>query len=175
MGKAQVNCRTSDVISVVSLCKHPKAMAVNWQELSFNSHYLTAQAVKEELAAGHIQEAEAGINELLDAMSRAEQRALSSQLTRLMMHIYKWRIQPEKRSASWTQSIRDARETIVEIREDTPSLNKLRIQSIWSRSAQRAWEAAHTEAFGEDVDSPAPLLTWGEVFDEQYRIPKREL
>jgi hypothetical protein len=48
----------------------------------------------------------------IEAMGRTEKRAVKSQLIRLMLHIIKWKCQPEKRSASWTISIRSARREI---------------------------------------------------------------
>ncbi len=60
--------------------------------------------------------------EELEEMGRRERRALESQLTRLLMHLLKWRFQPALRSGSWHLSIRDARRTILRILSDSPSL-----------------------------------------------------
>ncbi|MCP4371207.1 MAG: DUF29 domain-containing protein, partial [Deltaproteobacteria bacterium] len=48
-----------------------------------------------ELQNGNIHEATAGIQELIDALSRSEKRALKSHLIRLMMHIITWKSQME--------------------------------------------------------------------------------
>jgi len=53
---------------------------MNWQELSSTSYYKTALAVKDELQQSHLHEAMIGIEELIDAWSRSEKRALRSQL-----------------------------------------------------------------------------------------------
>ncbi|MBI1925463.1 DUF29 family protein [Candidatus Poribacteria bacterium] len=74
---------------------------MNWQELSVTSHYQTAVAVANELQGGNIQEAAAGIKELIDALARSEKRALKSQLIRLMIYVIKWKSQPERQSLSW--------------------------------------------------------------------------
>lgn len=63
----------------------------NWPELVFNSHYLTAIEVKKSLEAGEVMEAEEGVEQLIDAMARADRRAVKSQLVRLMKHIIKWK------------------------------------------------------------------------------------
>lgn len=48
-----------------------------------------------------------------------------------MMHIIKWKTQPNKRSRSWIVSILDARDAIEESREEMPSLNREFIESLW--------------------------------------------
>src|SRR5450432_3997469 len=98
--------------------------SMKWQDLSATSHYQTAVAVEEALERGEIDDAKAGIQELIDALSRSEKRALRSQLIRLMLHIIKWKTQPERRSVSWCVSILSARREIEDIQEDTPSLTR---------------------------------------------------
>ena len=44
---------------------------MNWRELAITSHYQTAVAIKNELEQGHIEESTAGIEELIDALSRS--------------------------------------------------------------------------------------------------------
>src|SRR5437016_3467716 len=97
---------------------------MNWQQLAATSHYRTAVAVRQAVSRGSVGEATAGIEELVDALARAEKRALRSRLIRLMAHITKWKTQPAQRTRSWRQTIRNARNEIAEIREDTPSLTR---------------------------------------------------
>ncbi|MBM3237141.1 DUF29 domain-containing protein [Candidatus Poribacteria bacterium] len=54
---------------------------MNWQEISATSHYRTAVIIQQELQKGNIEEANNGIMELIEALSRSEKRALKSQLT----------------------------------------------------------------------------------------------
>jgi hypothetical protein len=81
----------------------------DWQQIAVESHYLTAVGVKEALEAGDIHEALRGMDKLIDAMRRSEQRAVRSQLVRLMTHILKWHAQPTHRSPSWVATINHAR------------------------------------------------------------------
>ena len=140
---------------------------MNWHELSATSHYQTAIAIEEELKQGHIDEATAGIEEFIDALSRAEKRALRSQLTRLMAHIIKWKIQPRARSRSWARTIVDARIEIEEIQEETPSLNAAVIKQLWDKCFQSARRNAEAE-----MNQPADVteLAWDEVFDKDYQV-----
>src|SRR4051812_46327625 len=66
-----------------------RGYVMDWQELSATSHYQTALGIEDELEKGNIQEASAGLKELIEALGRSEKRALKSHLTRLMAHIIK--------------------------------------------------------------------------------------
>ena len=64
-----------------------KQHAVHWQELAQESHYHTAVAIRDVLQEGKVDDATAGLEELIDALSRSERRALESHLKRLMRHV----------------------------------------------------------------------------------------
>jgi hypothetical protein len=141
---------------------------MNWQELSSTSHYKTAIAVKNEIAIGNLSEASIGIEELIQALSRSEKRALKSQLIRLMLHIIKWQSQPERRSLSWIASIKDAREEIADIQEETPSLNNNVIAELWDK----AFVIANRDAQAEmSKKSTVTAFSWQEVFEDDYDLP----
>ena len=112
-------------------------------------------------------EAVLGLEELIDALSRADQRALEHHLIRLMQHVIKWKAQPERRSRSWAATIRNAREAIREIQEDTPSLTDERIRHRWDACLGKA----HRKAEGELNRDIAPMgLSWEEVFEAPYML-----
>jgi hypothetical protein len=140
---------------------------MKWQDLSTTSHYQTAVAVEEALDRGDIADAKVGIEELIDALARAERRALRSQLIRLMMHIIKWKTQPERRSRSWRASINSARREIEEIQEATPSLTRRVIEAMWDD----CFESAKEDAEGEmNQDVAVRSLSWKEVFEKDYEL-----
>jgi hypothetical protein len=56
-------------------------------------------------------------------MGKRERRALESYLRNVTSHLLKWRYQPEKRGASWRQSIRNGRIEIQKLLRDSPSLS----------------------------------------------------
>ncbi len=138
-----------------------------WQELATTSHYRTAAAIREALRSGDVQEAAQGIEELVDALSRSERRALESHLIRLMQHIIKWKYQPERRGRSWQNTIANARESIAELQEDTPSLTNEVIHGIWDRTLRKAHREAESEL---DLSLPPIPLTWSDVFEAEYTI-----
>lgn len=142
-------------------------MTTNWQDLSATSPYRTALAVRQALQDGNQADAIAGLEELIDTMSRSDKRALKSQLVRLMMHIIKWLSQPEHRSLSWVATIANARDEIADIREETPSLNEPVIQALWPKAFAMASRQAEAEMGRRSaVDS----LSWQEVFEAEYRL-----
>ena len=60
--------------------------------------------------------------EELEDMGKRERRSLKSQMRTVILHLLKWRYQPDKRSPSWRQSIRNGRIEIQELLHDSPSL-----------------------------------------------------
>ncbi len=47
--------------------------------------------------------------EEIRAMSRSDRRAIKSNLKLLLIHLFKWALQPERRSTSWKLTIRNSR------------------------------------------------------------------
>lgn len=140
---------------------------MNWQELSAISHYKTAVAIAHELQLGHSSEADKGIKELINALSRSEKRALKSQLVRLMKHIVKWKTQPDYRSRSWIATIQNARIEIKDIQEETPSLNNNLIQQMWGDCLSLAIVEAEDEMHQGTIIAE---LSWQEVFEQCYSL-----
>lgn len=137
----------------------------DWNMMSINSQFQTAEAAQTLLQQGQTEEAKAALNALVEAMSRSERQALKSQLIRLMMHIIKWKTQPNKRSRSLIVSILDARDAIEEIQEEMPSLNREFIESLWDQALIKAKRKAEAEM---NCKSSISSITWKEVFEDEY-------
>lgn len=143
---------------------------MNWQEQATVSHYQTAVAIRERLRAGQVAEA-AGLEELIEALSRSERRALKTHLIRLMMHVIQWQLHPDRRSRSWLASIRNARKEIRAIQAETPSLINEVLASLWAD----CWESACDQAAGEmDQDVELPPASWDDLFQTEYTLPPRD-
>ncbi|MDD2723723.1 MAG: DUF29 domain-containing protein [Methylovulum sp.] len=140
---------------------------MNWQELSAASHYKTALAIHHELQQGNSSEADNGIKELINALSRSEKRALKSQLIRLMKHIIKWQTQPDYHSRSWVATIQNARAEICDIQEETPSLNNEVIKQLWGACLSLAIVEAEDEMHQE---TNIAELSWEDVFERNYLL-----
>ncbi|MFM5983618.1 MAG: DUF29 domain-containing protein [Sphaerospermopsis kisseleviana] len=142
-------------------------MTLTWDELVFQSPYLAVEKAKELLKEGKMAEVDQILESLAESMGRSEKRAVISQVTRLMLHIIKWKCQPEKRSASWVISIRSARREIADSQEEMPSLNREFLESIWDKCFTSAKQDARDE-MGKKPEITA--LTWEEVFEENYTM-----
>jgi hypothetical protein len=62
------------------------------------------------------------VAEEIEAVGRSERREIKSRLEVLLIHLLKWRYQPDHQSKSWLASIDEARSRITDILEDSPSL-----------------------------------------------------
>ena len=60
--------------------------------------------------------------EEIESLGKSEKRAIKSNLIIVILHLLKWRYQPEKQSNSWKSSIREHRRRIRELLIDSPSL-----------------------------------------------------
>ena len=65
------------------------------------------------------------IAEELDDMGRSVRRELRNRLSGLVMHLLKWRYQPGFRSGSWSGTIREQRQQIRRLLDESPSLRPL--------------------------------------------------
>jgi Domain of unknown function DUF29 len=66
----------------------------------------------------------------LESMSRRDKREILSRLKVVLMHLLKWKYQPEQRSGSWESSIRTNRDEIAQILIDSPSLKNYPTQVL---------------------------------------------
>ncbi len=139
---------------------------MNWKELAVTSHYQTAVAVRQSLLEGNMEETQTGIEELIEALGRSEKRALRSQMIRLMMHIIKWKIEPQCRSRSWLVTIENARVEIDAILEDEPSLRR-RVPELWEKCFKLAVRLAEKET---GIRPRIRELSREEVFEEEYLL-----
>ena len=62
--------------------------------------------------------------EELEGLTKRDERALGSQLKRIMARMLKQRYQPQRASRSWEDSIANGREEIADILEQSPSLRR---------------------------------------------------
>ncbi len=142
---------------------------MDWEALATTSHYNTAVAIRDALRKGNVDDASVGLEELIDALSRSEKRALRSHLVRLMQHIIKWQVQPERRSPSWMWTIRNARIEIADVQAETPSLtDRVIAEELWERCLQLAHNEAAKDMGLTRLQPQALTLT--DVFDTPYTL-----
>jgi hypothetical protein len=107
--------------------------------------YAWSREQAELLRAGKLVQADLEhIAEEIESMGRTEKRELVSRLTILLLHLLKWRHQPEVRGDSWRLSIANARDEIADLLDDNPSL-KAQLASIMASAYRYARRKAAVE------------------------------
>jgi Domain of unknown function DUF29 len=145
----------------------------DWGYLAATSHYVLAKEIKFSLQEGDMEDALEGLDELIDSMSKIAIREMRSHLVIIMIHILKWKYQPQKRSRSWNKSILNARFEIEDVQEETPSVTKKSIELEWSKAFEKAIRLAADEMKMTDKEErnfKPEILTWEEVFEKEYYL-----
>jgi len=86
----------------------------------------------------------ANIAEEIESMGRGQTHSLSSYLQNVLMHLLKWRYQPERRGNSWRLSIFNGRYQIQRLLKDSPSL-KPKVATLISDEYHQARKIAALE------------------------------
>jgi Domain of unknown function DUF29 len=111
------------------------------------------------LRAGQFAEADfANIAEEIESMGRSEKRELVSRLVVLLLHLAKWRLQPELRGRSWRLSVEGQRVDIAELLADNPSLRPL-LADVMTQAWRRAVIEAQRET-GLDASAFTGECPW---------------
>jgi hypothetical protein len=99
------------------------------------------------LRAGRFQELDIEhLAEEIEDVGKSEQRELASRMATLLMHLLKWRHQPQRRGASWRNTIAAQRRSIAVRLKRTPSLKAtLRDPDWWEQVWADAVAAATAE------------------------------
>lgn len=84
------------------------------------------------------------VAEEIESLGKSDKRQIRSRLQVLMLHLLKWERQPAERSRSWASSIRDQRQAIFDLIDDSPSLRPYPGQ-VFERDYPRARERAAEE------------------------------
>jgi hypothetical protein len=118
------------------------------------------------LRAGKLADADIDhIAEEIDSIGRTEKRELVSRLSVLLLHLLKWRYQPQNRSPSWEASIRVQRNRLADHLDDNPSLKPLLPKPLASAYRDASLEAiAETGLPGSTFPEGCPW-TVDEVLD----------
>ena len=77
-------------------------------------------------------------------MGKNDKRELLSRLEELLLHLLKWRHQPQQRGSSWAISIAKQRDGLADLLEDSPSLKPQLVTQL-DKAYVRAWRYASQE------------------------------
>ena len=121
------------------------------------------------LRAGRVGEADLeAIAEEIESMGKTEKRELVSRLTILLLHLLKWRRQPDGRGNFWRLSIANARDEITDLLDDNPSL-KTALDEVMASAYRYARRKAAIET-GTDEDTFPAACPWSfaKAMDEDF-------
>ena len=93
--------------------------------------------------------------EEIEAMGGSERHALASYLKNILLHLLKWKYQPERRGASWRVSIINGRDGVERALEYSPSLAR-HLPAMVVAEYQRARKVAA-------IETGLPLATFPET------------
>ncbi|TVP65482.1 MAG: DUF29 domain-containing protein [Nodularia sp. (in: Bacteria)] len=99
------------------------------------------------------------IEEVVD-LGKSQQRALQSSLRLVLLHLLKWKHQPERRSHSWQVTITHERLNLDELFAESPSLRRFLSDTDWiDATYQRARKEAMVETTlsGENFPMVCPF------------------
>jgi hypothetical protein len=106
--------------------------------------------------------------EEIESMGRSDKREIGNRLEVLIMHLLKWRYQPNKQTNSWRLTINEQRRAIRRILKDSPSL-KPYLHDNLADFYQDARESASDETELEKQVFPVKCpFTQEQILDPDY-------
>ena len=101
-------------------------------------------------------------------MGKNDKRELLSRLEELLLHLLKWRYQPQQRGSSWAISIAKQRDGLADLLEDSPSL-KPQLMAQFDKAYWRARRYASQETSLPITLFPATCpFTVEQAMDDQF-------
>ncbi|MFB2938415.1 DUF29 domain-containing protein [Aerosakkonemataceae cyanobacterium BLCC-F154] len=122
-----------------------QTIASNTPSLYDRDFYLWIEETLRLLREGKLAEIDiANLIEEIEDMGKSQKQAVRSNLIVLLMHLLKYKYQPEKRSGSWKYTIREHRRRLIEAFEDSPSLRNY-LAEVFDKCYQNARKEAADE------------------------------
>jgi hypothetical protein len=106
--------------------------------------------------------------EEIGSLGRSDKRAIGSDLKIVLEHLIKWKFQPEKRSASWSDSIEEHRDRVARIIEDSPSLASTPAEVLEGEYRKARRKALRDTGLPERRIPPACPFTVEEALDPEF-------
>jgi hypothetical protein len=119
------------------------------------------------LRSGRIDQADIEhIAEEIESMGKGELRELENRLARLFTHLLKWQFQPNRRSRSWTLTIKEQRRRLRRHLAQNPSLTAKLEQAVVDAYGDAILEAARETGLAEETFPPTCPLTIEQILNE---------
>ena len=100
------------------------------------------------------------IAEEIEDVGKSQSRELGSRMSVLLAHLLKWKFQPERRSKSWTNTMRTQRKEVLYVLNEAPSLKRRFDEAKW---IDLVWSKARVQAESEtgiDFDDFPQACPW---------------
>jgi Domain of unknown function DUF29 len=108
--------------------------------------------------------------EEIESLGREQFNKLESALRVLILHMLRWDHQPEKRTRSWTLSIKDHRVGLEHVLDDNPGL-KSRVDEALARAYRRARiQAAEETGLNEGSFPQQCPYSWDDIVSRLFSI-----
>ena len=132
-------------------------------------YYLWLSRTASLISEGKFSEVDtANLIEEIEDMGRSEKRAIESNLVVVLLHLLKYRYQPEKRTNSWKSSIREHRRRLRKAFTDSPSL-KRHFEEVFDECYRDGKEQAADETgLPLDIFPQESPFTSAEVLNPDY-------
>jgi hypothetical protein len=111
--------------------------------------------------------------EEIESMGRSEKRSISNNLRVVLMHLLKYKYQPEKRSNSWRYTIIEHRKRLQEDFKVSPSLRKYFLEELADVYLDAKKLASVETGIGIDTFPITSPFTASQVLDEDY-LPEED-
>jgi Domain of unknown function DUF29 len=106
--------------------------------------------------------------EEVEGLARSEARELESRLEALLVHLLKWRYQPEKHSRSWRLTIREQRQRVARVMSQNPGLKRTLGESVTAAYALARLVAARETRLAERTFPPASPWSFEQIADAEF-------
>jgi len=121
------------------------------------------------LRAGKLAELDlANLAEEIESLGNRDQREVRSRLALILMHILKWRFQPDKRTRSWLTTIVTQRQELEGIFEQSPSLRRRAALMLEKSFADAVRQAVSETGLPRTTFPDDPPLTIDQTLDPDY-------
>lgn len=110
----------------------------------------------------------ANVAEEIEAMGRAEKRELESRLAVLLLHLLKWRHQPERRGRSWELSVIEQRRKLRRHLADNPSLKAHLGEAIENAHGDALIEVERETGLSSTVFPTVCPFSFAEMMDDGF-------
>jgi hypothetical protein len=153
----------------VAIANQTQQHTISHHDLYEQDFYLWIEQAVQLLRAENLTELDLeNLIEEVESMGRSEKRSITSNLRILLMHLLKYKYQPEKRSNSWRYTIVEHRNRIHEDLKVSPSLKRYFVEEInICYKAARKLAAIETNIATNTFPITSPF-TESQVLDEDY-------